>query len=454
MTVVVFLGPTLPVDAARAELDAIYLPPAGQGDVYRVAREQPFAIGIVDGVFESVPAVWHKEILWALARGIHVVGGGSMGALRAAELARFGMQGVGRIFEAYASEALEDDDEVAVAHLDASFGYRPTSEAMVNVRATLEAALREGVIGESEHERIVALAKRLFYPERTYPELLSRWLEAGGDRSVAERLQTFIETRRVDQKREDALLVLRELRRLRERGEAAPERPFSLSHTEAWDQVVQWADAQPPILGGSNVSAELVTAEVRQAGERGRAVLASAYERALAGLLARRASFRVPAEELARRDHEFRCARGLESGEAFDRWLAACALTREQYRAMLERLAEQEWASLLVQSELDQHVLDELRLRGEYAEFVERAREKERALAARGLSDTTPERVGEDKGRVLAWYLEQRLGCAVAGEDRIEGLIRRLGLPDRAALEREALREYLYSRLLGAEMAG
>src|SRR5690606_31846846 len=100
MTVVVFLGPTLPVDAARAELDAIYLPPAGQGDVYRVAREQPFAIGIVDGVFESVPAVWHKEILWALARGIHVVGGGSMGALRAAELARFGMQGVGRIFEA------------------------------------------------------------------------------------------------------------------------------------------------------------------------------------------------------------------------------------------------------------------------------------------------------------------------------------------------------------------
>ncbi|HLV64656.1 MAG TPA: TfuA-like protein [Polyangiaceae bacterium] len=454
MTVVVFLGPTLPVDAARAELDAIYLPPAAQGDVYRVARERPFAIGIIDGAFESVPAVWHKEILWALARGIHVVGGASMGALRAAELARFGMQGVGRVYEAYASEVLEDDDEVAVAHLDASLGYRPTSEALVNVRATLEAAVREGVIPESAGKALIALGKRTFYPERTYPEILARWLQAGGDQAAADRLRAFLERNRVDRKREDAVLVLRELRRLRELGETAPERAFSMSHTEAWDQVVEWADAQPSLLRGANVSAELVAAEVRQAGERGRGVLSAAYERALAGVLARRASFRVSAETLALREREFRRARGLDSDEALARWLAASGLTREQYRALLERTAEQEWVSLVLQSEIDQHVLDELRLRGEYAEFAERAREKERILAARGLIDAVPERVGEEGSRVLAWYLEERLGCPLPAEDRLEGLIRRLGLPDRAALEREALREFLYSRLKGAEMAG
>ena len=86
--IVVFTGPTLPADQARAILpDALYLPPVAQGDVYRAAGHQPQAIALIDGFFEHVPAVWHKEILWAMAQGIHVFGSSSMGALRAAELA-------------------------------------------------------------------------------------------------------------------------------------------------------------------------------------------------------------------------------------------------------------------------------------------------------------------------------------------------------------------------------
>src|SRR5437763_12688169 len=125
MTIYVFTGPTLSADEGRAELDAVYLPPVSQGDLYRVARRSPQAIGIVDGYFERVPAVWHKEILWALTRGIHVYGSASMGALRAAELDVFGMVGVGEIFEAYRDGVLEDDDEVAVAHAYAEAGFRP-----------------------------------------------------------------------------------------------------------------------------------------------------------------------------------------------------------------------------------------------------------------------------------------------------------------------------------------
>ena len=85
---------------------------------------EPQAIGIIDGYFQWAPAVWHKEILWAIQQGVHVFGAASMGALRAAELAPFGMRGVGRIFEAYrdgvlpgsGDEPFEDDDEVAVVH--------------------------------------------------------------------------------------------------------------------------------------------------------------------------------------------------------------------------------------------------------------------------------------------------------------------------------------------------
>src|SRR5512147_3214094 len=99
MNIVVFLGPTLAHTEARSVLDATYLPPAGQGDVYRAALKRPWAIGIVDGYFERVPAVWHKELLWAMSQGIHVFGAASMGALRALELAPFGMIGVGSVFD-------------------------------------------------------------------------------------------------------------------------------------------------------------------------------------------------------------------------------------------------------------------------------------------------------------------------------------------------------------------
>jgi len=101
MKPVIFAGPTIAADAIRNRLDAEVLPPVAQGDVYRVARRRPPAIGIVDGYFEGVPSVWHKEILWAMEQGIPVFGSASMGALRAAELHDFGMIGVGAIFEAY-----------------------------------------------------------------------------------------------------------------------------------------------------------------------------------------------------------------------------------------------------------------------------------------------------------------------------------------------------------------
>ena len=69
--------------------------------MFRAVRaHRPRAIGLIDGVFLDVPAVWHRELLWALSEGVHVFGAASMGALRAAELAPFGMRGVGTIFAA------------------------------------------------------------------------------------------------------------------------------------------------------------------------------------------------------------------------------------------------------------------------------------------------------------------------------------------------------------------
>ncbi len=143
MSVYVFTGPTISASEARRELEAVYLPPAAEGDVYRITLQHPQAIGVIDGYFQSVPTVRHKEILWAMSRGIHIFGSASIGALRAAELFPFGMEGVGTVFELYRDGILEDDDEVAVAHGPADMGYLACSEAMVNIRQTLRKAERD-----------------------------------------------------------------------------------------------------------------------------------------------------------------------------------------------------------------------------------------------------------------------------------------------------------------------
>src|SRR4030095_14461617 len=134
MSIVVFAGPSIKrADTAAPGVE--FLPPAAEGDMYRAAWQGPRAIGLIDGYFEAQPAVWHKEILWAMSEGIHVFGAASMGALRAAELWSFGMIGVGAIFRAYRRGIINDDAEVAVLHGPAELGYPSVSEGLVNVRA-------------------------------------------------------------------------------------------------------------------------------------------------------------------------------------------------------------------------------------------------------------------------------------------------------------------------------
>ena len=157
MLVHAFVGPSLKPGQRPAERSIVWLPPVSQGDLLPLLDDPSVGvIAIVDGYFESVPAVLHKEILLAIERGVHVVGGGSMGALRAAELHPFGMIGVGRIFGDFASGRLVDDDEVAVLHGPAETGYVALSDAMVDIRATVAAALAAGAIdrdGALDHVR-------------------------------------------------------------------------------------------------------------------------------------------------------------------------------------------------------------------------------------------------------------------------------------------------------------
>jgi hypothetical protein len=173
---IIFVGPTLAVAEVRALVPgADVRPPAAVGEILDIAlgKRRPARIALIDGYFERMAAVWHKELLLAMERGIVVYGAASMGALRAAELAPFGMIGVGAIYKAFASGELICDDEVAVAHLPAEQGYRSISDALVTIRHNLALARKARTITKASHDRLLASARARFYRDRTWQALVA-----------------------------------------------------------------------------------------------------------------------------------------------------------------------------------------------------------------------------------------------------------------------------------------
>jgi len=201
---IIFAGPSLAGTDIEDNNDLIFLPPCKQGDIFLAGLEQPCAIGIIDGFFEGAPSVWHKEILWALSQGIHVVGASSMGALRAAELDVFGMLGIGKIYEAYRDGVLTDDDEVALQHGPAEMQHIPLSIPMVNVRATCRKAIPSDIISEQACAEIEDLAKSIFYKERNWPEILDLLDGSNIDKKQQSAFKAWLDKNEVDQKKLDA----------------------------------------------------------------------------------------------------------------------------------------------------------------------------------------------------------------------------------------------------------
>ncbi|MBI4612746.1 MAG: TfuA-related McrA-glycine thioamidation protein [Planctomycetes bacterium] len=207
---VIFLGPSLPLAEARAILDADYRPPVKRGDLLEAARERPPLIGVIDGVFLHTLTPSPHEVLRVLREGIPILGASSLGALRAVELAPFGMVGVGRIYRMFLRRDLVADDEVALVF--SGEDLRPLSEAMVNIRFALSEARRAGVIDAQERRELVRIGKALYFPDRTWGRIL-REARDSLPAATLERLAAFVKGGDFDLKARDARLLLAEAKR-------------------------------------------------------------------------------------------------------------------------------------------------------------------------------------------------------------------------------------------------
>jgi hypothetical protein len=226
---IVFAGPSLP-DAADFAGSAIVRDPAASGDVAKAVLDGATVIGIVDGYFENVASVWHKEILFALSEGVTVIGGASMGALRAAECATFGMIGIGSVFEAYASGDLVDDDAVGQVHGPAELGYVALSEPLVNVTATATALRRQRLISDEECEDILASAKAMFFKTRGFQTILAATSLSS---TRASEIRDLCLRHRRDVKREDAMALMSVVEAAPDR-RSDPPKGWTFAETQMW----------------------------------------------------------------------------------------------------------------------------------------------------------------------------------------------------------------------------
>ncbi len=209
--IVVFLGPSLSHYDAIDILDADYRLPIKRGDVTAILNEHPDIIGIIDGVFHQQPAVSHREILDALNKGIIIIGGASMGALRASELDDFGMIGVGYIYNQYKEGLIESDDDVAVVINPATM--EQLSDSLVSMEYNFKRALDKGLISKEDFDILIKTAKAIYYPKRTYTLLLST---VPLHPAKIAMMENFLMEEGIDIKRQDAIAVLKYIKDLRE----------------------------------------------------------------------------------------------------------------------------------------------------------------------------------------------------------------------------------------------
>lgn len=231
---VLFVGPSLSggdVDLRGLDVRA----PARQGDLHRATCEGASVIGLVDGYFGEAASVWHKEVLFALSRGVRVLGASSLGALRAAECASYGMEPVGAIALAYLRGRLVDDDAVALLHGPAEMDYMPLTEPLVDSLATIGRLWRQGHISSSERRALESAARDLHFTRRDVAAIVAH---AGVDPSRSVALEALYAAHRVSQKRKDALLLVRRL--LAARAErVAPPAGWRFAETPVWKAAFQ-----------------------------------------------------------------------------------------------------------------------------------------------------------------------------------------------------------------------
>ncbi|AEV35478.1 TfuA domain protein, core [Pseudovibrio sp. FO-BEG1] len=434
MKPVVFLGPTLPLSEAKKMLDADYRAPASQGDVYKAVKDGARLIGIIDGYFERIPAVWHKEILYALDQGVRVFGASSMGALRAAELHQFGMVGVGSVFEAYRDRQVEDDDEVAIVHGPPELGYPSLSNAMVDIRATLSKAKNERVIKDDFTHTFLKVAKSLHFSQRSYDRVFQ---DAKLPAEECVSFRRWLETGRVEAKRTDALQMLRDIAKYTEQDLFEYQAQFAFAHTDTWERMIR--QIEPAVDG---LAYEELLEELRLDPGTYKTAIEIALAQVLAEREASRACIIAKPDEFERKFAEYLVSRNIVLPQDIKSWMSEQALNEDTFQTFIEKHQRIDVVKGLLHADIVRALPDTLRDLGIFGKLKKRAEDKREYLARKGLSGVEAATSELSSDDLLEWYFTKHLGASVPLH--LDAYIRSLGIDYKQAFIEAIFREFQY----------
>jgi TfuA protein len=169
MKTIVFFGPSIGKTKVDELIRATHAAPIKRGDLEQVGDHD--VIVILDGEFGQNLSVSPKEILALLERGKTIIGASSMGALRASELDRDGMIGIGWVYNRFRRVSIRCDDDVALTYSPLDFA--PVTVPMVDIEYWVETLQEAGLLSAEHGARVLKAARKIFFANRTEETLLN-----------------------------------------------------------------------------------------------------------------------------------------------------------------------------------------------------------------------------------------------------------------------------------------
>ncbi len=202
----IFAGPSLAGLPVPPEIDSF--PPATRGALRAALASGYKRIGFIDGAIEGSDRVPLRELRAAFATpGVTVLGGASMGAVRAVQLQSAGMGGHGHVYRLLRKGSLTGCDEVYVLHAPAALQYRCLTLPLVNIRYTLRAMRLSGHLSRDQEHAVLGYMQYVPWFDRDRHSLSAAASSTCGVTARIRLMQTF-ELMYRDIKREDAMSLV------------------------------------------------------------------------------------------------------------------------------------------------------------------------------------------------------------------------------------------------------
>ncbi len=314
---------------------------------------------------------------------------------------------------------LTADDEVALLHGSEEHGYRPMSVPLVNVRASLERGVADGIIDAALRDRVVEIARSIQYRERQVSSILSHCEHSSIRGDALERVRRTLIDGYVDVKKDDARELLRTVRRrLDEPLATSPAVPFDFNHSGGFDGLYN-ADRRVR-RGGVDVSLQSIAEHVALYAPDFEELRASSLHRAICLFFASLVEVRLAESDLTDERRRFVQNRGLGTPEALEKWLSQNDMSHDDFEDFLREEAVcarlRRWILEIGQFDRGaKQLLDELRRRGRYPEWADRAAEE--ALTASYYSELPEyEPIKSQDPAALALQHGHRCGVYVTGD--------------------------------------